>query len=121
MGWVLSLWSHQSAWIMAEAPSGVDLSIFAQYGVLGVFVVILILYARISYRREIDRADRLEQEVTRLHELRQQDYEKTAAALAAASEAMRKSTELMADLRMEGELRRRGEESRRRPSPGTRG
>lgn len=42
-------------------PGGVDFTVFAQYGVLGVIVVILILYARSQTQRESARADRLEE------------------------------------------------------------
>lgn len=120
MSWVLSVWGDPRVLLGDVAPPGVDLSMFAQYGVLGVFVIILIVFARTSYKREIDRADRLESEVRQLHELRQTDYEKTAAALAAASEAIRQSAELINDLRRE-DVVRRDDDRRRRTPPVTRG
>ena len=62
MDWVVGAWSS-GMWALADAaPPGTDLSIFAQYGVLGVFVIILVVYARTSVKREIERADRLEAE-----------------------------------------------------------
>lgn len=86
-------------WLLADATvSGTDLSVFAQYGVLGVFVVILIIFARTSYKREIDRADRLETEVRRLNDQSHQDYERNASALSAAADAVREAVDLVFDL-----------------------
>ena len=49
------------------ASGGVDISVLTQYGVLGVFAILLILFARTSYKRETDRSDRLDGELSRLN------------------------------------------------------
>lgn len=48
-------------WLAQAAPSGADL---AQYGVLGIAVSALSVFARQAYNRERDRADRLEAELS---------------------------------------------------------
>lgn len=78
----------------ASGGGGVDLSILAQYGVLGVFAVLLIIFANSTYRRETSRADRLETEVLRLNALIQ---EKHIPALEAAAHALKEATEVMRD------------------------
>lgn len=78
-------------WLAAES-GGVDLGVLAQYGVLGVFAILLILFARISYKRETDRSDRLEAEVKRLNDLIQ---EKAIPALMSATGAVEESAAMM--------------------------
>jgi hydroxymethylpyrimidine/phosphomethylpyrimidine kinase len=71
-----------------------DISVLAQYGVLGIFAILLIVFANTSYRREITRADRLEAEVLRLNQLIQ---EKHIPALESAAHALREANEVMRD------------------------
>jgi hypothetical protein len=56
--------------LAADVSTGsIDLGVFAQYGVLGVFAAILLWFARRMLQREIDRADRLEAEKKELSDL----------------------------------------------------
>lgn len=54
-------------WAEASTSGGPDLSPLAQYGAIGVICIALIWFSFRSYRREADRADRLEAEVARLN------------------------------------------------------
>ena len=69
-----------------------DLSGIIQYGVLGIVVALLIPFARMAYKRETDRADRLESEVLRLNQLLQ---DRVIPALLAATRAVEQSQELL--------------------------
>lgn len=69
-----------------------DLSILAQYGVLGVFAILLIIFAKTAYKRETERADRLEQEVLRLNQLIQ---DKHIPALESATYALKEATDAL--------------------------
>lgn len=71
-------------------PTGILL----QYGVLGLGALVLLWFARVSYKREVDRADRLEAEVLRLNNLIQ---EKHIPALESATHALRDATEIIRD------------------------
>ena len=82
----------------ASSESSVNLSVLGQYGILGVFSVLLIVFARTSYKRETDRSDRLEAEVLRLNTLLQ---EKAIPALASATNALEESQALVRDLQQE--------------------
>jgi len=53
-------------WLAAEASDPV--SLLLQYGVLGVFAALLLIYARGSIKRENDRADRAEAQVRELND-----------------------------------------------------
>lgn len=91
--------------LVAAAESGGEFSVFAQYGVLGAFAVLLVLFARTAYKRETDRSDRLESENTRLN---QSIQEKVIPALVEATTALEQAAQLIHD--MERDLgRRRGE------------
>ncbi len=87
---------------LAADPTGsLDLSVFAQYGVLGIITLILILFARGAYQRERDRADRIEQENQRLHEL---IIDRVIPALSSATRAAEESAELLTAMQREREL-----------------
>jgi hypothetical protein len=87
---------------LATDPTGsLDLSVFAQYGVLGILTLMLIFFARGAYQRERDRADRMEQENQRLHEL---IIERVIPALGSATRAAEESAELLAAMQREREL-----------------
>ena len=90
--------SSQSEVILAATDPGTDLSILTQYGILGIFALLLILFAKTSYKRETDRSDRLEAEVLRLNNLIQ---EKAIPALASATRALEESQNLLHDLQRE--------------------
>jgi len=96
-----------------EATAGADLAALTQYGVLGIFAGLLILFARVSYKRETDRSDRLEQEVFRLNNIIQ---EKVIPALQSSARAVEESQALLASMQREREYalqrrNRRDEES----------
>jgi hypothetical protein len=94
-------------WLAAESggEGGVgDLGVLAQYGVLGVFAVLLIVFAKVSYRRETDRSDRLEQEVVRLNNL---IIERVIPALSSATNVVEDATELLRAMQRELEHVRR--------------
>lgn len=89
-------------WLAAVAdPSGIDITVFAQYGILGIIAAILIWFARGAHQRERDRADRMEQENKRLHEL---ILDRVIPALTSATNAAEQSTELLRDVQREREL-----------------
>jgi len=64
-------------------------SALAQYGVLGIAAALLVVFARAAYKREIDRADRLEKTVFELHQSMADRY---IPALQEASGALTEST-----------------------------
>jgi hypothetical protein len=83
----------------ASADGGTDgLALFAQYGVLGVVAAILLGYARTSSKRESDRADRLEAEVTRLNDFIAGEVIK---AVTTSTLAVTEAQKLMADMQQE--------------------
>lgn len=85
----------------ADPTGALDLSVFAQYGVLGILVLILIYFAKNAHQRERDRGDRLEAEVQRLHELM---LDRVIPALTAAAQAAEQSAELLAAMQREREF-----------------
>ena len=74
---------------------GPDYAVLGQYGVLGVFAVLLVWFAKFMIGRETARADRLEQEVLRLNNTIQ---EKVIPALLSATGAVEQSTEMLRDM-----------------------
>lgn len=95
--------------LAAEGGSEPNYAVLGQYGVLGVFAVLLIWFARFMINRETARADRLEQEVLRLNNIIQ---DKVIPALLSATGAVEQSTEMFRDLQRE--MRVDGYSSRRR-------
>jgi hypothetical protein len=110
-------------------PPGVDLgSLLTIYGPLGVFVVGLSWFARLAYRREADRSDRLEAEIHRITQERSQDFvrkelydqcqarldrletsvrEQMLPALQAAGAATRESLQVLESVRREQDIQAR--------------
>ena len=86
------------ALLLAAADEGPGVGVLAQYGVLGIFAALLLVFARTSYKRETDRADRLEADVRRLNDTIQ---EKVIPALMSATRAAEESAALIADLQRE--------------------
>ena len=80
-----------------EVSTGLDS--LTNYGVLGVLSVILIVGARMLVSREMQRADRLEAEVTRLNTLIQDRHipvlEASTAAVKDSTEALKDSTDAL--------------------------
>jgi hypothetical protein len=88
--------------VLAADPSGaIDVSIFAQYGILGILALILIFFARGAHQRERDRADRMEQENQRLHEL---IIDRVIPALGSATRAAEEAADLLAAMQREREF-----------------
>jgi hypothetical protein len=85
----------------ADAAGGIDFTVFAQYGILGVIAAMLIWFARGAHQRERDRADRLEAEVQRLHALM---LDRVIPALTSATSAAEESTALLQSWQREREL-----------------
>jgi hypothetical protein len=80
-----------------------DVGVLAQYGVLGIFAVILIFFAKGAHQRERDRADRLEEENKRLNTAIQ---DKVIPALESATRAAEASGELLNAMQREREVMR---------------
>lgn len=85
----------------ADAAGGIDITVFAQYGILGVIAAMLIWFARGAHQRERDRADRLEAEVQRLHTLM---LDRVIPALTSATNAAEESAALLQAMQREREL-----------------
>ena len=85
----------------ADTAGAIDITVFAQYGILGIIAAILIWFARGAHQRERERADRLEAEVQRLHMLM---LDRVIPALTSATNAAEESTALLAAMQREREL-----------------
>lgn len=87
--------------LAAESGGGsVDLTVFAQYGPLGIIAALLIWFAKGAHQRERDRADRMEAENKRLNEL---ILDQVIPALTSATRAAEESAELLNALQRERE------------------
>lgn len=101
--------THQAAGTLA-ASSEVNLAVLSQYGVLGVFAAMLVVFARISYKRETDRSDRLEEDNRRLNGLIQ---DRVIPAVTSATRAVEECVELLNAMQRERDMaasRRRAKE-----------
>lgn len=112
-------WLDLVAFYLSEASADPgDFGVLAQYGVLGIVCAGLIVFARVSYKRETDRSDRLETEVIRLNNL---IIDRAIPALTAAAQAAEDATMLLRDLQREREMDRYrrgdGDPPRRKPRP----
>lgn len=87
--------------LLAAEPGSLDISVFAQYGVLGVIAAMLIWFAKGAHLRERERADRMEEENKRLNTLL---LDRVIPALTAASRAAEESTELLRAVQREREI-----------------
>jgi hypothetical protein len=97
---------------LAAASSGSD--VLLQYGVLGLVVAALAPIVWWFIRRETERAARLEAENQRLNSRLQDD---TLPALILATQAMKASAEVMAQLQREREIEREVQRRRAGESP----
>ncbi len=86
----------------ADAGAGLDVSVFANYGVVGVIAAMLLWFAKGAHQRERDRGDRLEAELQRLHEVM---MERVIPALSAATRTAEESAALLASMQRERELK----------------
>lgn len=91
--------------VVAAAEAGGEFSVLAQYGVLGAFAILLVLFARTAYKRETDRSDRLESENSRLNNSIQ---EKVIPALVEATTALEQAAQLIHDMERDRDRSRRG-------------
>lgn len=103
------------AWLTAEPSGALDVSVFAQYGVLGILAGMLIWFAKGAHQREKDRSDRLEDEVKRLHELM---LDRVIPALTSAAAAAEQSAALLNTLQREREISNLAEVQRRHAKGG---
>lgn len=87
--------------LLAAEAGSLDLSIFAQYGVLGIIAAMLIVFAKGAHQRERDRADRMEEENKRLNTL---ILDRVIPALSSATRAAEESAELMNAMQREREI-----------------
>lgn len=81
--------------LAAEGGAPPNYAVLGQYGVLGVFAVLLIWFARFMINRETARADRLEAENIRLNDV---IASKVIPALMSATGAVEESTEMLRDM-----------------------
>lgn len=81
--------------------SDVDVGVFAQYGVLGVVCLILIVFARGAYQREKDRADKSDEKYEKLNTL---VLDRIIPILEMATHSTRESTALLQAIQREREL-----------------
>lgn len=96
-----------------------NLAVLGQYGILGVFALLLVVFARGAYAREVSRSDTCEVENRRLNALIQTIQSQSTAALVEAAAAMRDAGALtlqliqtVRDLQVERDLLRRGGDGR---------
>lgn len=89
------VWSLVAQLAVEGGGEGPNLAVLGQYGVLGVFAVLLVWFAKFMIARETARADRLEAEVVRLNNTIQ---EKVIPALMSATGAVEESTEMLRDM-----------------------
>lgn len=99
--------------IRLAADGGDPVGMLAQYGVLGVFAILLILYAKSSIAREQDRTERAEQQVRELNEfVRNELLPKQVEATLLhqqVAEVLGEAVELIAEIKIiERNERRRG-------------
>lgn len=87
--------------MLAAEGVEVDLGVLSQYGVLGVFAILLIIFAKTSYKRETDNADALKAENRELYQRMQDQHErmqeKVIPALIDVANAMKEASELVVD------------------------
>lgn len=83
------------------ASGDVNLAVLSQYGVLGVFAAMLVVFARISYKRETDRSDRLEEDNKRLNGLIQ---DRVIPAVTSATRAVEECVELLNAVQRERDM-----------------
>lgn len=97
---------HRYAWAgpsaqEVEASAGGDLlTVFAQYGPLGVITALLVWFARGAHQRERERADRMEEDNKRLNGI---ILDRVIPALTEATRAAEESAALLRDLHRERE------------------
>lgn len=103
--------------LFLAADTTPDMTVFAQYGVLGVIAGLLIWFAKGAHQRERDRGDRMEEENRRLNTL---ILDRVIPALTSATRAAEESAELLNAIQRERDLAKLTAEQRR-PGRGSTG
>jgi hypothetical protein len=81
--------------VAAAGVAGPDIGVLANYGVLGLFAIILLGFGFKTWQRETTRSDRLEEELKQKNILL---LEKVIPALTTAALAIKESQELVRDM-----------------------
>jgi hypothetical protein len=120
---VLDAWYGMALRLAAEVtPDPVNFGILAQYGLLGFVAAGAIVFGRVSYKREIDRSDRLEAEVTRLNSLIiERDnmiIDRVIPALTSAVQVVEEATRLLREMQHTQEMNLLRGTTSRRPRTG---
>lgn len=91
--------------LAVDAPSADSgLGTLANYGALGIFAGLLMVFARGAYKREAERADASNAALIKLYDL---TLERFGPAFESAVRAIESSTALLGEVRAERELERR--------------
>lgn len=85
---------HLIQMLAADTTAVPDVSQLFNYGAVGVLAALGAWFARVAYKREAERADRLDAEVIRLNGVIQ---EKCIPALLAAGAALERSAKVLAE------------------------
>lgn len=87
--------------MVAAEGVDVDLGVLSQYGVLGVFAILLIIFAKTSYKQQRDDLVEAKAENRQLHQHIQEQHErvqdKVVPALIDVANAMKEASELVVD------------------------
>jgi hypothetical protein len=122
---VMDAWYGLALHLVAEAEAAsdpVNFGILAQYGLLGFVAAGAIVFGRVSYKREIDRSDRLESEVTRLNtviiERDNMIIDRVIPALTSAVQVVEEATRLLRDMQHAQEINLIRSDTARQQRPG---
>lgn len=84
--------------MVADAANGPDVSLLTQYGVLGLFAIIMIYIIAKMYNRETKRADACADQVEKLNEFIR---DKVIPALTSAAEVLKEHVDIDRDILVE--------------------
>lgn len=105
---MLDAWYVALHFVADAASDPLNLGILAQYGILGLVAGGLFIFSKSSYKRETERADRLEAEVTRLNALIiERDnmvMDRVIPALTSAVQVVEEATRLLRDMQHTQEM-----------------
>lgn len=122
----MDAWYGLALHFVSEAASDpINLGILAQYGLLGFVAAGAIIFGRVSYKREIDRSDRLEAEVNRLNsviiERDNMIIDRVIPALTSAVQVVEEATRLLREMQHAQEINLMRSDSFRQPRTGGEG
>jgi hypothetical protein len=93
---------HLYAYYLAAETGGFDVATLSQYGVLGIFAIIMVTVIRTMYKRELDRADAALAEVKELHaklDAKNKDVEdRLVPALVNVTNSMESAADLLVEM-----------------------